>query len=154
MFLLTHDYNLVFDYAYKVSFRNLKPCMYYFYNDKGIVNEIRIKSEKLHHIVQYYKKRSKDKSLNKIIRLVNLRKFIELIYGDKSDEYHVLSSLEHGKKVPERKNYQGIFEVLNETEAKRVIERIIETVDDFEYDIWLDEIKNITLLKKSFSRNN
>lgn len=147
--LLTHDFNLVIDFNYKKSLYTLKPILHYFYNDNNHVKEKRIDSNKLHHIVNYYKNKALS-SNHKVIRLINLRKYIELIYGNKSIEFDILSSLEHLVKNPSYKNDKKDYVAFEQEFIKEPTKIIKNIVNDFDYDNWLKDINSLSSLKSAY----
>lgn len=106
--MLTHDLQPIIDYVHGNFFTSDNVPVYanYIENEKGKINEIVIESEDLLNIVTLTKNiaESDDQSLH--VRIINLRKYVELTQIQYSDNeiYEILSNLVHGRKEPKYRN--------------------------------------------------
>lgn len=101
--MLTHDMQPIIDYVHGKFFvrygLTTKVSAVLIQNDKGVIQEQEIKDSYLMNVVTMTETMAKDISESIPIRIVNLRKYIEITEGDISaiPAYDILSNLIHGR---------------------------------------------------------
>ena len=149
--MLTHDLQPVIDYVHGKFLRkyDLHTPVYasYLINDGGNIEEQEIVQNDLKNIVELTESISKDQSVAIPVRIINLRKYIELTNPDflRDFAYDVLSNLIHGRLL---KNYETRIEDKNDSEViDNGMAFVNKYIPDTKYDKLLDEISDINLLK-------
>jgi ABC-type Mn2+/Zn2+ transport system ATPase subunit len=103
--MLTHDLQPIIDYVYGGFFNKFglttSVKAQWLQNENGLVKEYNIQSTDLLNTVELTKKIAQDNSKNMAVRVVNLRKHLEIIKPNFSETplYEVLSNLIHGRDV-------------------------------------------------------
>ena len=104
--MITHDLQPLIDLVYNNMFKRLslstkiKAC--YIENDKGLLNETDVSKQDLINCLQFSINTAKNPNYCMPIRVVNLRKYIEMTnanYFD-SNDYSIVSNLIHGRIKP------------------------------------------------------
>lgn len=104
--MLTHEIQPIIDYVHKEFFKRLgltTPVKAkYLQNEDGKLAEYEITKEDISNTVELTKKIAQDETQELAIRVVNLRKYIELVEPDWSviPIYEILSNIIHGRAVP------------------------------------------------------
>lgn len=102
--MLTHDMQPLIDYVHNDFFKRMgltTPVKAkYLQNENGIINEFEIFGDDLINIVELTKSIADDSNRSMAVRIVNLRKYIELTKPGfaESDIYEVISNIIHGRK--------------------------------------------------------
>lgn len=102
--MLTHDMQPLIDYVHNDFFKRMgltTPVKAkYLQNENGIINEFEIFGDDLINTVELTKSIADDSNRSMAVRIVNLRKYIELIKPgfSESDIYEVISNIIHGRK--------------------------------------------------------
>lgn len=102
--MLTHDMQPLIDYVHNDFFKRMgltTPVKAkYLQNDNGIINEFEILGDDLINTVELTKLIADDSNRSMAVRIVNLRKYIELTKPrfSESDIYEVISNIIHGRK--------------------------------------------------------
>ena len=103
--MVTHDMQPLIDYVHNDFFKRMgltTPVRAsYLLNENGIINEHEIARDDLLNTVKLTKSIASDLNRSMAVRIVNLRKYIELTKPEftESDIYEVLSNLVHGRKI-------------------------------------------------------
>lgn len=103
--MVTHDMQPLIDYVYNDLFNRMglttSVKANWLQNNHGIINEREISKKNLINSVKYTKKIAKNTNISMAVRIVNLRKYIELTKPEfsKSDVYEVVSNIIHGRKT-------------------------------------------------------
>lgn len=149
--MLTHDLQPIIDYVHGNFLRkyDLHTPVYasYLTNNCGDIEEKEIIQEDLKNIVELTKNISKNESTTIPVRLVNLRKYIELTQPNYSQNsaYDVLSNLIHGRNI---EKYDNKIENKDKIE---VIEEGMTFIKNYIYNMnyekLLNETSDINLLK-------
>lgn len=141
--MLTHDFQPIIDYVYGGFFKKFgltTPVKAKFIkNENGLVTEYDIKSDDLINTVELTKKIAMDVERKMAVRVVNLRKHMELIRPDFSETplYEVLSNLIHGREIAKTSN----GEVLDESIFKTGCLEMARYINGLSYDEVLSELK-------------
>lgn len=102
--ILTHDLEPVIDYVHANRFGEygISARADYLLNNDGILEEQAIEKEDLKNVVSLSRENARNANLPLPVRIVNLRKFVELTNSDYQNTaiYHLLSSLIHGRECP------------------------------------------------------
>ena len=114
--MLTHDFQPIIDYVHGSFFTRYGLTTpvnsSLLQNIEGVINELPIAKEDLMNTVELTKKivLSSDESMP--VRIVNLRKYIEMTEANfgTSEIYEVLSNLIHGRRIPTDKDGQELTE--------------------------------------------
>lgn len=103
--MVTHDMQPLIDYVHNDFFKRMgltTPVKAkYLLNENGTINEYEILRDDLLNTVELTKLIANDLNRSMAVRIVNLRKYIELTkpgYSE-SDIYEVLSNIIHGRKI-------------------------------------------------------
>ncbi|WP_312502938.1 hypothetical protein [Lacrimispora sp.] len=146
--MLTHDLQPIIDYVHGGFFNRFgltTPVKAkWLQNENGLVNEYDIQNNDLINTVELTKKIAIDKERKMAVRVVNLRKHIELVKPDfsKSPLYEVLSNLIHGRNVA----LSNTGEKLDESIFITGCSDMAEYLDELSYDDILNEMKVEKLL--------
>lgn len=141
--MLTHEIQPIIDYVHKEFFKRLgltTPVKAkYLQNEDGKLLEYGIDKTDILNTVELTKKLAKDEAQELAIRVVNLRKHIELVEPDWSviPIYEILSNIIHGRAIPTDKEGNKLTSVIvNDgcSELKKYIDMdyttIIGALDD------------------------
>lgn len=141
--MLTHEIQPIIDYVHKEFFKRLgltTPVKAkYLQNEDGMLTEYVIAKEDILNTVELTKKIAQDETQELAIRVVNLRKYIELVEPDWSviPIYEILSNIIHGRVVPMDKEGNSLSpDIVNDGcgELKKYINMdyntIINALDD------------------------
>lgn len=140
--MLTHDLQSIIDYIHGGFFKRFGLTTpvnaMWLQNDNGNINEKPINQEDLKNIVELTKNMAKNTDYSMAVRVVNLRKYIELTRADFSEEpvYEVLSNLIHGRKTALDKDENELRKEIFEDGCAIIKEFIV----DLTYDEILDEL--------------
>lgn len=141
--MLTHDFQPIIDYVYEGFFNRFgltTPVKAkYIQNENGLVKEYDIRTNDLINTVELTKKIAIDVERKIAVRVVNLRKHMELIRPDFSETplYEVLSNLIHGRKIAKTNN----GEKLEENIFKTGCSEMARYLNGLTYDEVLSELK-------------
>ena len=141
--MLTHEIQPIIDYVHKEFFKRLgltTPVKAkYLQNEDGMLTEYVIAKEDILNTVELTKKIAQDETQELAIRVVNLRKYIELVEPDWSviPIYEILSNIIHGRVIPMDKEGNSLSpDIVNDGcgELKKYINMdyntIINALDD------------------------
>ena len=142
--MLTHDMQPIIDYVHgKFFFRyglTTKVSAVLIQNDNGLIQEQEIKDSDLMNVVTMTEMMAKDISENIPVRIVNLRKHIEITEGDISalPAYDVLSNLIHGRTELLDKSGNP----LSDEYKNSGMEYVREYISDYSYEDLLAEMSD------------
>lgn len=143
--MLTHDLQPVIDYVHGSFFTNDNIQVYaeYIENEKGHIHEYPIEGTDLLNVVNLTRELAKKEEQTLHVRVINLRKYIELtnVRYSESNAYQILSNLVHGRVVPKFKD----GEVMSEEAINSGIQEIKSYITA--YDTYLDLISELTTEK-------
>ena len=149
--MLTHDLQPVIDYVHGKFLRkyNLHTPVYatYLINNNGTLIEREIDEDDLKNIVELTKDLSTNVSIEIPVRLINLRKLIELTEPNYLENfaYDVLSNLIHGRSLS---MYQSrIVDTTTEEVIANGLQFINKYISDMDYTQLLESISDSKLLK-------
>lgn len=151
--MLTHEVQPIIDYVHKEFFKRLgltTPVKAkYLQNEDGKLLEYEIDKTDILNTVKLTKKLAKDETQELAIRVVNLRKYIELVEPDWSviPIYEILSNIIHGRAIPTDKAGNNLSSVIvNDgcSELKKYIDMDYTTIISA-----LDDKHLLTLVKSS-----
>lgn len=103
--MLTHDMQPLIDYVHSDFFKRFglttPVAAKWIQNEAGIIHEYDITRDDLVNTVELTKKIAKDEANDMAVRIVNMRKYIELTKPDftESEVYDVLSNFIHGRSI-------------------------------------------------------
>ena len=139
--LFTHDFDIIVDLMYKNNFKNIKDSCSFVSNQNGNFTDIKIKKDRVSNTLRQWKKKSENPQLNILLRLVNLRKYLQYTYPEENSALNIISSLEHLNKVP-RKKENGGFINMNEDEISNGTLCLEKYINNFNYNEILSELDN------------
>ncbi|MCI1958910.1 MAG: hypothetical protein LKJ25_04705 [Clostridia bacterium] len=146
--LLTHDTQPLIDCIKLKSFKKFglktKVNAFYLENEDGIISEQEITANDLKNIMILTENIVKDNSAAIAMRIINLRKLIELSDPQYRDMpiYHVLSNLIHGRPTPK---YEDGITNLEPEVFKNGCNAITQYITSFDYDSVLEDLSDNNL---------
>lgn len=146
--MLTHDFSVIVDLLYKNEFKQIRKNCYYLQNEQGHLKEFKINDKKVRNTLKQWKKKAEDENLNVLLRIVNLRKYLEYNESANSSAYHILSSLEHLRYVIQKKDDHGQMVDMSSEEIEEGCKKIQETMPDFDYNNVLNQLYDKNNLNK------
>lgn len=155
--MITHDLQPLIDFVYNDMFNRLglstkvKAC--YIENNKGQLNEIDVSKQDLVNSLQFSINTAKNDNYFMPIRVVNLRKYIEMTnanYFD-SNDYSIVSNLIHGRIKPLLAD--GTTE-MNSDDADSGMEAIKEIIGIDDYGKIIEQLKSKELFNIITNGNN
>lgn len=155
--MITHDLQPLIDFVYNDMFKRLglstkvKAC--YIENNKGQLNEIDVSKQDLINCLQFSINTAKNPNFCMPIRVVNLRKYIEMTnanYFD-SNDYSIVSNLIHGRIKPLLAD--GTTE-MNSDDADSGMEAIKEIIGIDDYGKIIEQLKSKELFNIITNGNN
>lgn len=135
--MLTHDMQPLIDYVYTNLFKRFglttSVAAKWIQNENGIIHEYDITKHDLVNTVELTRKIAKDESNDMAVRIVNMRKYIELTKPDFADSevYDVLSNFIHGRLIATKSD--GRTE-LSEDVVKVGMNEIKDIISGLSYD--------------------
>jgi len=148
--MLTHDFQPVIDFVINNRPNHRKSVSAFFLQNKaGLISEQEITEDDIKSLPVILAENSKNDLLNKIHRVASLRKFLEYMPKDPTQDlaYNLLSCLLHGKKKPTHKDDTEI----TKEEIKSGEDFIRNYIVDFEYLNYCTKIFTQDYLLKLFN---
>lgn len=151
---LTHDFEPVVDMMLHHPDRFIKPAVYFLENNQGLLSENTIEKTDIQTFIEIAMTNSRT-DCHEINRLVYLRRYYE-ITENKQYSFDILSSLFHKRSKPSKKDPNGVFIELTESELEEGTQHICKFVESFEYKRLIQLVQNDNELKKLYfdSKNN
>lgn len=143
--MLTHDMQPLIDYVHNDLFKRMgltTPVKAnWIQNDNGVICEYDILREDLINVVKLSKKIADDDSKSMAVRIVNLRKYVELTKPDfvDSDIYEVVSNLIHGRQNATKAD--GITP-LDRAAIDNGMSEVREYLGDYSYDELIEQVNS------------
>lgn len=147
--MLTHDFQPIIDYIYGGFFNTFgltTPVKAkWIQNEDGLVGEYDIQRDDLFNTFKLTKEIAMNEEMKMPVRVVNLRKHIELMTPNFSEKpiYEVLSNLVHGRHIAKTRDDEELDEDIFNTGCLE----IKEYFGDLSYDDILNELKVEKLLE-------
>lgn len=147
--MLTHDFQPIIDYVYGGFFNRFglttSVKAKWLQNENGLVQEYDIKNDDLINTVELTKKIVFNKERKMVVRVVNLRKHMELVIPNFSQTplYEILSNLIHGREIPLTSNEEELDKDIFEIGCKEMANYL----DGLSYYDVLNELKVENLLE-------
>lgn len=149
--MLTHEIQPIIDYIYKDFFKELTTPVKakYLQNENGKLFEYEIDRADILNTVELTRKLAEDPSQELAIRIVNLRKYVELTNPNWKDApiYEVLSNLIHGR--PEAKDKDG--NILSIDIFRKGCIELKEYINNLDYGTIIEMLNEHNLLNLSKS---
>ena len=155
--MVTHDMQPLIDYVHNDFFKRMgltTPVKAkYLLNEDGTINEYGISGDDLVNTVELTKLIANDLTRSMAVRIVNLRKYIELTKPGfaESDVYEVLSNIIHGRKVATLSDGET---VLGEEVKANGMNEIEEILGISSYDDIIDAVSSEKLFDILASADN
>jgi len=148
--LLTHDLEPIIN-LYRVETRSIPAYVSakFIDNNNGKVIEQIINSEDIQSLIDVTLNTIKNTDLSVINRLINLRRYLELIAHDEL-AYNMLSSLFKGEEKPSFKNSIRF----SKEQAEKALKLVQSYITDFEYEAVLKQILDKNLMINLFAKTN
>ena len=139
--MLTHNLQPIIDFIYGNFLRKYDmhtPIFAtYIWNEQGHIKEREISSSNLNNIVELCESIANNDSIDIPVRIVNLRKYIELINNDyvHNEGYNVISNIVHGRDINEFALKYDIEEEMSVNEYINIgIKQIQNHIKDISYE--------------------
>lgn len=154
--LLTHDMQPLIDFVLLGMFGRFglttSVNAQYLYNKMGVIEEKQITKSNFLNVLTLTQKFYEDINQNMAVRIINLRKYIELSESNFLEKplYEILSNIIHGRVKPQDKDGNDLNELIKikgENELKKYI-------IDKSYEQIIDELTEKKLLKMLENTNN
>ena len=151
--MLTHDIQPLVDYVHNNLFKQMGLTTHVranlIQNDKGIVNEYDVEEDDLINIVEFSKTVACDDEKSMAVRVVNLRKYIEMTKPNfsESEIYEVVSNLIHGRKEATKVDGETKLE-------QQVIDRGMQEIEYYLGNRTYDELIELVDSKKLYDLIN
>lgn len=154
--MLTHDFEPIIDFGINHK-PNGETKISYLKNDFGKVSENNINPKKdIKSIIKIYYENAKNEELNIISRINFLRKYIEYINVDETNEkfisYNILSSIIHGEKLTKKIN-NDYFD-LSDDEIEMGDKYISQYINNFNSKELIKRINSSFILAEYKSEDN
>lgn len=153
--MLTHDIQPIIDYVQKEFFKILGLTTdvkaKYIQNEDGKLCEYEIEKTDILNIVELTKRLAEDEKQEMAIRVVNLRKYIELVEPNWSETptYEILSNIIHGREIPVDREGENLnMNIIND--GCNEIQKYIKNMD---YADMINALNNQYLLDLSKASN-
>ena len=153
--MLTHDFQPLIDYVHGSFFSRYGLTTpvnaSLLQNIEGVISELAISKEDLKNTVELTKEIVLSQNESMPVRIVNLRKYIELTKSDfrTSAIYEVLSNVIHGRLVPMDKNENELSEIL----INQGMTEISQFIPDKSYSELIAETETRVLISEMDSGN-
>lgn len=140
--LLTHDFSTIID-TKKVLSDIFQPKCYFLTNINNELFEKEIKNEDMKACNQIFQSNIEN-SNDLLIKLIFLRRLLEILGKKNSNEYEIVSNVFHKRETPQRKLQEQDFEDMSEFDIKNGTEAIIKKygLKEFDYNEVLNHIKD------------
>ena len=148
--LFTHDFDIIVDFTYKNEFSKTKNKCYFLKNSAGVLTSNKIRKKDVKYTIKKWEKNAKNTTLDSIIRIVNLRKYLQYTQPKEAVAIDVLSSLEHNNEKPMKLIGEVTVEIDDQIEIDNAIEVIKKYINNFEYSLYLTKINNKKVLKNLY----
>ncbi len=150
--MMTHDLEPVIDFVVNNQPTGASVCAYHLQNKDGIVTENVITHDDVMSQIHLLASTVTDEKINKILRIIALRKYIELTEPgeDKSHAYNICSCVLHSKKTPDKKVNQECIPMKDE-EIALGTGYIKKWIPDFSYESMIKNSMTIECLVKSYT---
>ena len=147
--MLTHDIQPIIDYVHKEFFKVLgltTPVKsMYLQNEEGKLCEYEIEKTDILNTVELTKRIAEDDKQELAVRIVNLRKYVELMTKDFRGNplYEMLSNIIHGRKLPT----DNLGNKLDDGIISSGCEELQKYINGWEYDSIISELNDEQLVK-------
>lgn len=155
--MVTHDIQPLIDYVHNDFFKRMgltTPVKAkYLLNENGTINEYEILRDDLLNTVELTKLIANDLNRSMAVRIVNLRKYIELTkpgYSE-SDIYEVLSNIIHGRKIATLPDGETMLDELVKASGMAEIQSYLGL---FSYDDIIENVSSEILFDALASADN
>ena len=101
--LFTHDFDIIVDFIYKDEFKKVENKCYFVKNTGGNLVEKKIAKDSVSYTIRHWRKNAEKESLHPLLRIVNLRKYLQYTQPSETEAINILSSLEHNDVKPMEK---------------------------------------------------
>jgi ABC-type Mn2+/Zn2+ transport system ATPase subunit len=149
--MLTHDIEPIIDTIkiLKNIFQGSAPSAYFLSTKSNIISEKEIKSSDIKTFTEICQQTIQSVD-DEIIKCIYLRRYFEAS-NKRELEYHLLSSLLHGKEHPDKNNAKSTMKAPEIEQAKS---SVINHIKEFDYSKILNLIKNPHELKERFRKSS
>jgi len=148
--LFTHDFDIIVDFIYKDEFKKIKNKCYFVKNTSGNLVEKKISKGSVSYTIRHWRRNAEKETLHPLLRIVNLRKYLQYTQPSETEAINILSSLEHNDVKPMEKVCGKKQEITNKIKLDKSMICIKESIKDFDYDTYLLRIQNKDELKQLY----
>ena len=152
--LFTHDFDIIVDFIYKEEFKKIDNKCSFVKNNNGNFDEKQIKKNSVSYTIRLWRKKAENPEMHPLLRVVNLRKYLQYTKPGEETAKNILSSLEHNDNAPmEYKNKKKQY-ILDQEKIDEGVECIKRYINDFDYITYLEKIQDKESLRKLYDCTN
>ncbi|MDE8065816.1 ABC transporter ATP-binding protein, partial [Erysipelothrix rhusiopathiae] len=151
--LFTHDFDIIIDFIYKNEFKNINNKCSFVKNSNGAFSDIEIKKRDVSHTIRMWSKKAENDSLPPLLRVVNLRKYLQYTCPEEQIAIDILSSIEHNDDKPKQIVSRLKQEIDDKEKLNEGITCIKKWIRDFDYDLYLSKVQDKMELKKLYKNS-
>lgn len=152
--LFTHDFNIIVDFIYKDEFKKIENKCYFVKNISGNLVEKKISKGSVSYTIRQWRKNAEKESLHPLLRIVNLRKYLQYTHPSETEAINILSSLEHNDVKPMEKVCGKKQEIIDKIKLDKGMDCITDKIENFDYDTYLLRIQNKDELKQLYDSSD
>lgn len=152
--LFTHDFDIIVDFIYKDEFKKIENKCYFVKNTSGNLVENKISKGSVSYTIRHWRKNAEKESLHPLLRIVNLRKYLQYTHPSETEAINILSSLEHNDVKPMEKVRGKKQEIIDKIKLDKGIDCITDKIENFDYDTYLLRIQNKDELKQLYDSSD
>lgn len=152
--LFTHDFDIIIDFIYKNEFKRINNKCSFVKNYNGVFSDIEIKQSDVSHTIRMWRKKAKNNTLHPLLRVVNLRKYLQYTCPEEKIAIDILSSIEHNDDKPKQKVNRKKQEINDKEKLKDGFACIKNWICDFDYDLYLSKVQDKMELKKLYENSD
>lgn len=150
--MMTHDLEPVIDFIVNNKPTGASVYAYHLQNKNGVVTETEITSDDMHSQIHLLLNIVTDEKIDKIYRIISLRKYIELSEPseEKNHAYNICSCVLHAKETPDKKINQEDCIPMDDAEIALGTSYIKKWIPTFSYETMIKNLITIENLVKSY----
>lgn len=152
--LFTHDFDIIVDFKYKNEFKTINNRCYFVKNDNGEFIENVISGTSVIYTVKNWRKKAENQQTHPLLRIVNLRKYLQYTKPEEKCAIDIMSSIEHNDSEPMESNNGEKVKITDAVQLNKGIECIKEIIIDFSYEDYLAKVQDKVELKRLYDKEN
>ena len=151
--LLTHDFDIIVDFIYKEEFKKIQNNCSFVKNNNGVFEEKKIKRNCISYTIRLWRKNAKNPEMHPLLRIVNLRKYLQYAMPEEETTKNILSSLEHNDNAPMEYINKEKRYITDQEKLDTGMKCIQDYIKDFDYNIYLEKIQDRDSLKNLYDNS-